>query len=142
MPSSQEQNKDVIRRFLKAWNDRRPDLFDALVAPDAVRHCPAPPAVVVENLDQLKEFMRQDILVFPDSIQNVVHIAADGDLVGLWATYEGTQGGPIGPLPPAGVKAKFEFAGIFRMANGRISEWWMTWDNMAILRALGHLPAS
>jgi predicted ester cyclase len=142
MPSSPEQNKDVIWRFLKAWNDKRPDLFDALVAPDVVRHCPATPAVIVQNLDQLKEFMRQDTLVFPDSVQTVVHIAAEGDLVGLWATYEGTQRGPIGPLPPTGVKAKFEFAGTFRMAEGRISEWWMTWDNMSILRALGHLPAS
>ncbi len=141
MSSSPEQNKDVIRRFLKAWNDRRSDLFDALVAADVVRHCPATPAVVIHNLEQLKEFMRQDTLVFPDSVQTVVHMAAEGDLVALWATYEGTQRGPIGPLPPTGLKAKFEFSGIFRMHNGRIAEWRMTWDNMAILRALGHLPA-
>lgn len=140
MPSSPEQNKDVIRRFLKAWNERRPDHFDALVAANVVRHCPATPAVVIRNIDQLKEFMRQDTLVFPDSVQTVVHMVAEGDLVGLWATYEGTQRGPIGPLPASGVRAKFAFSGIFRMADGRIEEWWVTWDNMAILKALGHLP--
>ncbi len=142
MPSSPEHNKDVIRRFLKAWNERRPDLFDALVAADVVRHCPATPAVVIQNLDQLKEFMRQDTLVFPDSVQTVVHMVAEGDLVGLWATYEGTQRGPMGPLPATGAKATFEFSAMFRMADGRIAEWWVTWDNMAILRALGHLSAN
>jgi hypothetical protein len=24
--------------------------------------------------------------------------------------------------------------------GGKIAEWWVTWDNMTILRALGHLP--
>jgi hypothetical protein len=25
--------------------------------------------------------------------------------------------------------------------GGKIAEWWVTWDNMTILRALGHLPS-
>jgi hypothetical protein len=25
--------------------------------------------------------------------------------------------------------------------SGKIAEWWVTWDNMTILRALGHLPS-
>jgi hypothetical protein len=27
------------------------------------------------------------------------------------------------------------------VANGKIAEWWVTWDNLAILAQLGHLPA-
>jgi len=30
---------------------------------------------------------------------------------------------------------------VFRMADRKIAEWWVTWDNMTILRALGHLPS-
>lgn len=142
MPASPEMNKSIIRQFLAAWNNRQADAFDALVAPNVVRHCPATPAVVVGNIGQLKEFMCQDTLVFPDSVQTVVHLVAEGDLVGLWATYEGTQRGPIGPLPASGIRASFPFAGIFRLENGKIAEWWVTWDNMAILSALGHLPSS
>jgi len=26
------------------------------------------------------------------------------------------------------------------MADGKIAEWWITWDNMTILRQLGHMP--
>jgi hypothetical protein len=25
--------------------------------------------------------------------------------------------------------------------SGKIAAWWVTWDNMTILRALGHLPS-
>ena len=92
--------------------------------------------------DQLKEFLRQDTAVFPNSIQTITHLVAEGDLVAAWSTYEGTQKGAMGPFPPSGAKAKFDFGAVFRIEGGKIAEWWVTWDNMTILRALGHLPSS
>ena len=141
MSTTTEQNKSVIRRFLEAWNNRQPHLFDELIAADVVRHCQATPAVEVRNLGQLKQFLAQDTAIFPDSKQTMVFMVAEGDLVGVWATYEGTQQGSIGPLPASGSKAKFDFGAVFRIANGKIAEWWITWDNMTILRQLGHMPS-
>ena len=60
MSTSIEQNKAVIRRFIDAWNSRRPDAFDEVVAADVVRHCEATPGLEANNLDQIKEFLRQD----------------------------------------------------------------------------------
>ena len=59
-------------------------------------------------------------------------MVAEGDLVGVWATYEGTQQGPIGPLPASDGKTRFDFGAMFRMADSKIAEWWVTWDNMTI----------
>jgi steroid delta-isomerase-like uncharacterized protein len=140
MTDEASRNKTVIERFLDAWNRHDADALGELVVANVVRHCPATPQVTIRCLDDLKVFMRQDTAVFPDSVQAIVHSVADGSLVATWCTYEGTQQGPIGPLPATGRGVKFEFAAIFRMENGRIAEWWVTWDNMAILRALGHLP--
>jgi steroid delta-isomerase-like uncharacterized protein len=136
-----EQNKAVIRRFMDAWNSRQPEAFDELIAPNVVRHCQATPGVNVRSLDQLKEFLRQDTAVFPDSIQTITHLVGEGNLVAAWSTYDGTQKGPMGPFPPSGAKAKFDFGAVFRIEGGKIAEWWVTWDNMTILRALGHLPS-
>ena len=141
MSTTTEQNKTVIRRFLDAWNNRQPEAFDELIAPDVVRHCQATPGADVRSLDQLKEFLRQDTAVFPDFVQTITHLIAEGDLVAAWSTYEGTQKGPRGPFPPSGAKAKFDFAAMFRIEGGKIAEWWVTWDNMTILRALGHFPS-
>jgi steroid delta-isomerase-like uncharacterized protein len=142
MSTSTEQNKAIIRRFFDAWNGRQPEAFDELVALDVVRHCQATPGVDVLDLDQLKAFLRLDTGVFPDSVQTIKHLVADGNLVALWATYEGTQRGPMGPFSPSDARAQFDFGAVFRMEDGKIAEWWVTWDNMTILRQLGHLPSA
>jgi steroid delta-isomerase-like uncharacterized protein len=141
MTTTTEQNKAVIRRFFDAWNSRQLAVFDELIAPDVVRHCEATPGVEVRNLDQVKDFLRQDLAVFPDSVQTPKLLVAEGDLVAAWTTYEGTQQGPMGAFPPSGRQVQFDFGAVFRIAGGRIAEWWVTWDNVTILRKLGHLPS-
>jgi steroid delta-isomerase-like uncharacterized protein len=141
MSTTTEQNTTVIRGFFEAWNNRRPEAFDEFVSSDVVRHCQATPAVEVRSLDQLKEFLQQDSAIFPDSRQTIVHMVAEGNLVGVWGTYEGTQRGPIGQLPSSGARTHFNFGAVFRMADGKIAEWWITWDNVTILRQLGHMPS-
>jgi steroid delta-isomerase-like uncharacterized protein len=140
MPTTIEQNKAVVRRFWEAMTRHQLDALDDLIAADVVRHCQATPGVDVRSLHQLKDFLRQDTAVFPDSTQTITHLVAEGNLVAVWATYEGTQQGPMGSFPPSGRKTRFDFGAVFRMESGKIAEWWVTWDNMAILRALGHLP--
>jgi ketosteroid isomerase-like protein len=76
MNPTTEQNKTVIRRFLEAWNNRQPHLFDELIASDVVRHCQATPAVDVRTLDQLKEFLQRDTAIFTDSKQTIVRMVA------------------------------------------------------------------
>jgi steroid delta-isomerase-like uncharacterized protein len=141
MSATTEQNKVVIHRFFDAWNSRQSEALDELVAPDVLRHCEATPGLDVRNRDQLKEFLRLDTGVFPDSVQTIKHIVAEGNLVATWATYAGTQHGAMGPFPPSSARAKFDFGAIFRMEGGKIAEWWVTWDNMTVLRQLGHLPS-
>ena len=126
-----------------AWRRKWPtaDAFDDLIAPDVVRHCEATPDIEARSLDQIKEFLWQDTAVFPDSVQTIKLLVAEGNLVAAWTTYEGTQQGPMGPFPPSGRKAQFDFGAVFRIEAGKIAEWWVTWDNLKILRALGHLPS-
>jgi steroid delta-isomerase-like uncharacterized protein len=141
MSTTTEQNKAVVRRFFDAWNSRQPNDFDDVIARDVVRHCEATPGVEARSLDQVKEFLRQDTAVFPDSTQTIKFLVAEGNLVAAWTTYEGTQQGSMGPFPPSGRKAKFDFGAVFRIEDGKIAEWWVTWDNMTILKALGHVSS-
>ena len=140
MPAAIEENKALIRRFWDAMNSRQLDVLDQLLAPDVVRHCEATPHLTVRNREQVKDFLRQDTAVFPDSRQTLAHLVAEGDLVAVWSSYEGIQKGQMGPFPPSGKRARFDFGAIFRVASGKIAEWWVTWDNLAILTQLGHMP--
>jgi ketosteroid isomerase-like protein len=51
MNATPDQNKALIRQFFDAWNNRRPDAFDGLIAPDVVRHCDAMPGMEAKSLD-------------------------------------------------------------------------------------------
>ena len=142
MSATAEQNKTLVGRVWEAMNTRQFEALDDLVVSDVIRHCEATPGVDVRSLEQFKDFMRRDAMTFPDSVQTIRHVVAEENLVSVWATYEGTQQGPMGPFPPTGRRARFDFAAVFRVDNGKIAEWWVTWDNVNVLRALGHLGES
>jgi predicted ester cyclase len=135
-----EENKALAHRLGEVINARRFDLLDEFVAADMKRHCEATPGVSVSNLDEFKQFLRQDAAVFPDSVQTLKHMVAEGDTVAVWATYEGTQKGQMGPFPPSGKRLRSDFAAFVRIENGKIAELWVTWDNLSGLVQLGHLP--
>ena len=140
MPSSPQEVRTLVRRLADAMNTRRPDLLDEILTADVVRHCQATPQLSITNREEFKQFLQQDAATFPDNVQTFTQVLADGDRAAVWATYEGTQTGQMGPFPPSGKKVQFDFAGVFRIEDGRIAEFWITWDNMTVLSQLGHLP--
>jgi steroid delta-isomerase-like uncharacterized protein len=137
--TTEHENKALVRRFGEASNTRQFDALAQLVTDDFVRHCQATPDVDVRSREQFIEFLRRDAAVFPDARQTAHHLVAEGDLVAFWATYEGTQEGQMGPFPPSHKRMQIDFAGVFRVRDGKLAELWVTWDNLASLRQLGHL---
>ena len=142
MGTTVDENKILVRRLGEAMNSRQFELLDDIVAPDFVRHCQATPQADVRSLQAFKDYLRQDSVVFPDSVQTLKHQVAEGDFVAVWVTCEGTQKGPIGPFPASGRRMQLDFGAFLRVQNGKIAEMWVTWDNMALLAQLGHMPAN
>ena len=140
MVGSPEEIRNLVRSLEEAMNGRRLDLLDDLLAEGFVRHCQATPQLAVTSREQFKDFLRQDAAAFPDNVQTFHEIVVEGDRAAVWATYEGTQTGQLGPFPPSGRTARFDFAGIFRAEDGVLAELWITWDNVTVLSQLGHLP--
>jgi predicted ester cyclase len=142
LPMNADGMKDLVRRLTDAMNSRQLDELDAIMADDFVRHCEATPGLVVTSRDDFKAFLRADAEAFPDNVQTMTHVVAGDDLIGVFATYEGTHLGPLGSFPPTGKRAKFTFAGVLRVENDKLAEFWITWDNMTILGQLGLFPAA
>jgi predicted ester cyclase len=136
-----EHVRHLMDRLAEAMNSRKLEQLDDILTDDFTRHCEATPDVVIRNRDDFKEFLRAYTLSFPDNVQTFEQVVVEGDVAGFWATYEGTQEGDLGPFQANGKKAKFSFAGVAQVREGRLAELWVTWDNMTILGQLGHLPA-
>lgn len=132
--------EDVVLRMIEAVNARDFAALDGLIAPDVKRYSGATPDVRVESLDDFKEFLRRDLASVPDAQQEVNLIFSDGQMVGVHATYRGTQTGAMGPFPPSERSLSLSFIGLLRVQDGKIAEMWVEWDNLNALMQLGHFP--
>ncbi|MEE9169712.1 MAG: ester cyclase [bacterium] len=135
-----EANKDIVRRFAEALNNQEFDALDDLVAPDFVRHSQASGELQAKSRDEFKQLQKEFLKSFPDQRVTTELLIAEGDYVAAYATYSGTQEGPMPPFPASGKKAESKFLSIFRFKEGKIAELWVEWDNLAMLQQLGHFP--
>ena len=138
--TTDDDRRALVHTMVTAMNERALDRLDEVMSADFVRHCEPTPDVVITDLDGYKGFLDAFTEGFPDNVQTIEHMAVDGDLIGVFATYEGTHRGPFGPFAPTGKRVKFSFAGMFRVEDDKLAEFWVTWDQMTILGQLGLLP--
>jgi predicted ester cyclase len=139
MATTKEQRRALVDQMVSAMNDRDLDRLDDVMSANFVRHCEPTPSLVIKDLDGYKAFLNAFTEAFPDNVQTVEHMAVDDDMIGVFATYEGTHLGQFGPFAPTGKRAKFSFAGVFRVEDDKLAEFWITWDQMTILGQLGLL---
>jgi predicted ester cyclase len=135
-----DKNKETVRKMVNAVNTRNYEIMDELFVNDFVRHCQATPDLNIKSLEEMKDFLKRDLKVFPDSRIDIEMLLAEGDLVAGLFTFSATQEGAMGPFPATGKKVNLNYLGILRFNEGRIAEMWVEWDNISILTQLGHFP--
>ena len=133
-------NKKLIERFTEVTNAADWEALDDLLTEDFQRHCDATPGVQVRSREDFKRLQETFYAIMPDQHIEGEMLIAEGDKVAAYATYSGTQTGPMGEFPATGKYAASKFLAIFRIENGRIAELWIEFDNLAILTQLGHWP--
>lgn len=135
-----EANKAVARRYSEeVGNKGNLAVIDEVLAENYVRHCQAT-GPDVHGREAMKALYREWRATFPDYHETIEVSLGEGDYLAAYITVRGTQSGPMGPFPPSGKVMDCKAVGIHRLENGKIVETWVTWDNMAALAQLGHLP--
>jgi C-1 hydroxylase len=126
-----EKNKAIVRGFIDAYNSRNLDLVDDFVAADYIDH--------TNNVgrDGLKQLINMGLNAFPDWNEVVEDIIAEGDRVWVLITYTGTHRGQFMGLPATGKKIKSRAVDIYRIADGKLAEYWNVTDNVNILKQTG-----
>ncbi len=131
--------KALVRRFVEITNSGKHELLREIVHRDVVRHSQSTPGVEVRSREALGRFLRQDAVTFPDGQMRLDRLVAEGQCVAFYGEYTGTQRGPMGPFPATGKSVAVAASGLFRLSDGKIAEFWILWDNLALLTQLGHL---
>ena len=138
--SDLERNKRIVLAFVDAVNAQDWDALDGLVAPGFVRHSAAAGDSGVGSLDDLKWFLRNEYLTFPDARETIEDLVAEGDRVAARHLLTGTQTGPFGDHPASGRPVRVPYLAVYRLEAGRLVEAWAEWDNLAALAQMGLAP--
>jgi predicted ester cyclase len=64
-------------------------------------------------------------------------LLSEGDLAAGHFTARGTHTGLFAGVPPTGLRWQASLTGVFRVGHGRITDAWVTWDQLALLEQLG-----
>lgn len=136
-----EHNKALVRSFIEAINQQDWARFENLVAPNFIRHSSTYGQAQVRSREQLREYLAAEYVTFPDAVETIHFLVAEGDKVAAHSGLRATQRGPMGRFPASGKVLAADFISIYRIADGRIAEAWTEWDCLNGLVQLGHLPA-
>jgi steroid delta-isomerase-like uncharacterized protein len=140
---NEEQSMRTIREFFDAWNAKDWERWGQLHAENAHHSGP-------DHAQPLSG--RQAILgahtglgkVFPDFRYEITRMFAQDDLVCAEWTLAGTQTGPLpgpgGRIEPTGKKININGAFVFRVQDGKVSEYVGHVDFLAMYRQLGAIP--
>ena len=134
-----QANRDVVRGLVEECiNPYRPDLLDRFVD-ERIRAHPGTPgtAPATEGLDQLREAVHRIRGVFPDLHIEVEQLVAEEDLVAARWTATGTHSGDLAGIAPTGTAVRWSGTDVYRLAEGKIVEWWRNDDFVWLLHQLG-----
>ncbi len=74
---------------------------------------------------------------FPDRVDVMEHVVAEGDTVGLLFRLNATHQGNLFGIPPTGRKINVYEIALLRIVNGQMVEGWFMMDEAELLRQLG-----
>lgn len=76
---------------------------------------------------------------FPDLEVTTNLVVADAELVAVNLTARGTHEGRFQGVPPTGRRWAATCSAFYRVADGRMDDFWINWDVLGILEQLGGL---
>ena len=139
-----ERNKAVVRRFKEAQGTKEEaDAMREVLAPNYKRWRGGIEHLAANARDQgfpgPGSYLRG---AFPDRTDTIEDIVADGDRVGMLFRVRGTHRGNFFGIAPTDKPFDIHELGIFRLADGKITEAWFMADELGLLQQLGaKMPA-
>jgi steroid delta-isomerase-like uncharacterized protein len=135
------KNKELVKKFTALLNNKQFDTFSSIVKADFKRHSQATAEMPeLNSLDEFIQLQKGFLSSFSDQKVTIKKLIAENDYVAAYATYSGTNDGPMPPFPATNKYSELNFTGIFRIEEGKIAEMWVEWDNLAFLKKLGLFP--
>ncbi|MBI3959287.1 MAG: ester cyclase [Chloroflexi bacterium] len=130
-----EQNKTIARRHYEEAKNL--EVAFEMIAPEVVWHgFPGMP----HNYEGWKLAHEAFVAAFPDMELTVEDQVAEGNAVVSRWTFRGTHQGELQGIPPTGKQVICSGVSIDRVANGKVVEHWIEFDQLGMMQQLGVVP--
>ncbi len=115
--------KTVVRRFdHELWNNRNPAAADTILAKEVVWHHPT--LGEIRGTQAVLEVIQEMHTAYPDLVDTVKHMVAEGDMVATHWSITGTHRQPYRGHAPSAERITWEGVTLHRVVDGRIVEMW------------------
>lgn len=131
-------NEALVRRWIRAYNDRDTAGEEAARTADFAAHVPGFPSF--DNAGW-KQFVWGFADAFPDLHLIVEDVVASEDKVAARIGFRGTHRGDFMGIPATGREVTFASMEFNRVVGGRVAEHWVLIDMLGLLQQLGAAPA-
>jgi steroid delta-isomerase-like uncharacterized protein len=131
----EEQNKELIRGFLRQLDNGNWEIMQEIYADDCKFYSPSDTAPSSKNIQFAA--VHEMLAAFPKWEHNIQDIFAKDDKVVVWNIDSTTHEGEFLGIPASGNKIQFGAIAIFRILNGKIVEFVQEYNTLAMMMQLG-----
>ena len=128
-----EENTELVRRYLNAFNDRDRDTLADVLAEDVVEHGTHDE---LHGFEEIVKFLDAHFEAFPDYSGTTDAMIAEDDTVAIRYTVRGTHSGEYQDVEPTGHTVEWTGMGMYRIEDGGIAEIWLEEDRLGLLQQL------
>src|SRR5947199_5543914 len=136
-----EENKSVSRRLV----DDIPNLGNVALTEELVTEKFAlhfPNLSPIEGGEEFNEIPTAVRTAFPDLVETIEELVAEGDLVVERFTLRGTHLGDFMGVPPTGKPVSWTAMAVYRLEDGRIAECWVEANLLSLALQTGAISAA
>lgn len=132
--SMTDRQKELVRRYLNAFNDKDRDALSDLVADDVVEHGTH---WEVEGFEEFMTYVEENVTTFAEYTGTTEEMVAEDDTVVVRYTVSGTHEGEYLGIEPTGREVEWTGIAMYHIEDDEIAEIWIESDQLGLLEQLG-----
>jgi predicted ester cyclase len=132
---TQERNKRIARDLFAAIDSAKFDRLEALLSEDFALGAPGLPQPWKKA--DVFQAIKTHYASFPDWTHVIEVLVAEGDIVAVKVTGQGTQKAQYEGIAPTGKRVTQSAMHLLTIFNGKVKELWALEDNLGFMQQLG-----
>jgi steroid delta-isomerase-like uncharacterized protein len=141
MGLTEEQNKQVVRQYIEAFNLQDTETLGQLVS-STNQSFQFSGMHSTMDWNRTKQFFAVFWSAFPDISAKIKEMVAEGDKVAIRVINTGTHKGEFQGIPPTSKKVSFGGRDFLTLKDGKIVEQRAGVDMMELMQQIGAIPAA